>query len=186
MGDGAPIHGSTRLEIVWVLVPFVIVSILAGYAWVVLDDVEAKKPNELHVKVIGQQFAWHFQYPQYGNVQSDELYLPLDRPVAFDVTTKDVLHSFWIPSMRLKTDAVPGLTTHIRLTPSRIGNYDVVCAELCGLGHSTMRQTSHVIESQAFTDWVSKQKPAPDSGGGAGGTKGSSASSGESTIQPAG
>src|SRR3954466_5238268 len=61
-GDGAPIHGSTRLEIVWVAVPFIIVSVLAAYAWIVLDDVEAKKPNELHVRVIGQQFAWHFQY----------------------------------------------------------------------------------------------------------------------------
>ena len=187
MRDGAPIHGSTRLEIVWVLVPFIIVSVLAAYAWIVLDDVEAKKPNELKVTVVAQQFTWHFQYPQYGGVQSDQLYLPKDRPVAFDITTKDVLHSFWIPSMRLKTDAVPGLTTHIRLTPSRLGTYDVVCAELCGLGHSTMRQYTHVVDPQEFDSWVSKQKPPPDSEGGQNGdTQGSSASSGQSTIQPAG
>jgi cytochrome c oxidase subunit 2 len=186
-GDGAPIHGSTRLEVVWVLVPFIIVSVLAAYAWIVLDDVEAKKANELKVTVVGQQFAWHFQYPQYGNVQSDQLYMPKDRPVAFDVTTKDVLHSFWMPSMRLKTDAVPGLTTHIRLTPSRLGTYDVVCTELCGLGHSTMRQSAHVVDSQTFSEWVSKQKPPPDSGGGQNGdTQGASASSGASTIQPTG
>jgi cytochrome c oxidase subunit 2 len=186
-GDGAPIHGSTRLEIIWVLVPFIIVSILAAYAWIVLDDVEAKKPNELQVRVIGQQFTWHFQYPQYGNVQTDQLYLPKDRPVEFDINTRDVLHSFWIPQMRLKQDAVPGLTTHFRLTPDKLGRYDVVCAELCGIGHSTMRQTTHVIDPQTFETWVKKQKPAPeDQGGGAQGAKGASASSGQSTIQPAG
>jgi cytochrome c oxidase subunit 2 len=185
-GDGAPIHGNTRLEVIWVVVPFIIVSILAAYAWIVLDDVEAKKPNELQVTVTGQQFAWSFEYPQYGNAHSEQLYLPKDRPVSFDITTKDVLHSFWIPSMRLKSDAVPGLTTHFRLTPSRVGRYDVVCAELCGIGHSTMRQYTNVVDEQTFEDWVSKQKPAPDSGGDSGGAQGSSASSGEATIQPAG
>src|SRR6059058_2990011 len=98
MGDGAPIHGNTRLEIIWVAIPTMIVTALAVYAWIVLDDVEAKKPNELKVTVVSQQFAWRFQYPQYGNVSSTQLYLPKDRPVAFDVTTKDVLHSFWVPS----------------------------------------------------------------------------------------
>jgi cytochrome c oxidase subunit 2 len=178
-GDGAPIHGNTRLEVVWVAVPFIIVSILAGYAWIVLDDVEAKKANELEVKVVGQQFAWHFQYPQYGNVTSDQLYLPQNRPVHFSVTTKDVLHSFWVPSFRLKTDAVPGLTTQIRVTPSRPGRYDIVCAELCGLGHSTMRGYAHVITPGAFGTWVNKQKKS-------GGATGSSASSGTNTIPPAG
>jgi cytochrome c oxidase subunit 2 len=175
-GDGAPIHGNTRLEVIWVAVPFIIVSILAVYAWIVLDDVEAKKANELKVTVVAQQFAWHFKYPQYGNVASDQLYLPKDRPVVFDITTKDVLHSFWVPSFRLKQDAVPGLTGHIRLTPSRPGKYDVVCAELCGLGHSTMRQYAHVIEPSAFDTWVQKQKSAG----------GASASSGANTIPPSG
>src|SRR4051795_7426841 len=180
-GDGAPIHGNTRLEIVWVLVPFIIVSTLAVYAWIVLDDVEAKKPNELKVQVIGQQFAWHFRYPQYGNVTSAQLYLPKDRPVAFDIVTKDVLHSFWVPSFRLKQDAVPGLTTHIRLTPSRLGKYDVVCAELCGLGHSTMRNYANVVSTPVFDQWVQKQKRS-----GSGGAAGASASSGANTIPPAG
>ena len=180
MGDGAPIHGNTRLEVIWVAVPTLIVTALAAYAWIVLDDVEAKQPNELHVRVISQQFAWHFQYPQYGNFTADTLYLPKDRPVKFDVTTRDVLHSFWVPSFRLKTDAVPGITTHIRLTPSRIGRYDVVCAELCGLGHSTMRNYATVVETPAFNTWISKQKSG--SGGVSGGTGGSSASGGANTI----
>ena len=179
-GDGAPIHGNTRLEVVWVMIPTIIVSILAAYAWIVLDDVEAKKPNELQVRVIGQQFAWHFQYPQYGKFTTNTLYLPKDRPVKFDVTTRDVLHSFWVASFRLKIDAVPGLTTNIRLTPSRLGTYDIICTELCGLGHSTMRQYAHVVETPAFNTWINQQKGAP------GGAGGSSASSGAPTIPASG
>src|SRR5205807_882998 len=83
----------------------------------------------------------------------DTLYLPKDRPVKFDVVTRDVLHDFWVPSFRLKTDAVPGITTHIRLTPSRIGRYDVVCAELCGLGHLTMRNYATVVSTPTFNAW---------------------------------
>ena len=73
-----------------------------------------------------------------------------------------------MPSFRLKTDAVPGLTTYIRLTPSRIGKYDVVCAELCGLGHSTMRQYAHVVEPAEFDKWVAEQKAAGEGDGGGG------------------
>jgi cytochrome c oxidase subunit 2 len=164
MSDGAPIHGNTRLEVVWVAVPTIIVSILAAYAWIVLNDVEAKKPNEMHVRVIAQQFAWHFQYLDEGNVTTNTLYLPKDRPVRFDVVTRDVIHSFWVPSFRLKTDTVPGLTTHIRVTPNKFGNFDIVCAELCGLGHSTMRQTAHVVSPAAFQSWITKQKPGASGG----------------------
>src|SRR5206468_5043636 len=118
MRDGAPIHGNTRLEVVWVVVPFIIVSVLAAYAWIVLNDVEAKQPNEMHVRVIGQQFAWHFQYlDEPGKPTMETIYLTKDQPVKFDVVTRDVIHSFWVPSFRLKTDTVPGLTTHIRITP---------------------------------------------------------------------
>jgi len=169
MRDGAPIHGNTRLEVIWVAVPTIIVSVLAAYAWIVLNDVEAKQPNEIHVRVIAQQFAWHFQYlDEPGKPTTNTLYLPKDRPVAFDVVTRDVLHSFWVPSFRLKTDTVPGLTTHIRVTPDKLGTFDIVCAELCGLGHSTMRQNAHVVTTQVFEDWLSKQKAG--SGGASGAT----------------
>src|SRR4051794_16253286 len=177
MSDGAPIHGNTTLEIVWVAIPFVIVATLAGYSWIVLNDVEAKKKDEMHVKVIGQQFTWHFQYP--NGATTPQLYLPKDRPVKFDITTRDVLHSFWVPQFRLKSDAVPGLTTHIRLTPDKLGEYDVVCAELCGLGHSTMRQHVHVVSGSAFEAWLARQKKGgAGGGGGAAGSGAASASAG--------
>jgi cytochrome c oxidase subunit II len=167
-GDGAPIHGNTRLEIAWVAVPFIIVSVLAAYAWIVLNDVEAKQPQEMHVRVIGQQFAWHFQYlDEPGKPTTDTLYLPKDQSVKFDVVTRDVIHSFWVPSFRLKTDTVPGLTTHIRITPDKYGTFDVVCAELCGLGHSTMRQNAHVVSRPAFEAWLKQQKGGASGGGSA-------------------
>ena len=162
MGDGAPIHGNARLEVIWVIVPFIIVSVLAGYAWIVLDDIEAKQPNEMRVDAIGQQFAWGFKYPEEGGMTSKELVLPVDRPVHFYITTKDVIHSFWVPAFRLKYDAVPGLTTKFRVTPKDIGRYDVVCAELCGLGHATMRQNARVVSQQDFDAWKERNKRAAE------------------------
>src|SRR5438067_2162146 len=147
--DGAPIHGHTTLEIVWVTIPFLLVTGLAIYGWITLNDIEAKQPNELQVNVTGQQFIWSFDYPKQ-RVQSQELVLPKDRPVYFRIHSKDVIHSFWVPEFRLKSDAVPGLTTHIRLTPDRVGHYQVVCAELCGVGHATMRADVRVLPQAQF------------------------------------
>ncbi len=168
MGDGPPIHGNTRLEIIWVTVPFIMVTALAIYGWITLDDIEAKQKNEMVVHVTGQQFTWTFQYPS-EKLDSNELYLPVDRPIEFRINSKDVIHSFWVPQFRLKSDAVPGLTTKIRVTPDRTGNFEVVCAELCGLGHSTMRQFVHVVSAADFQSWVSDRKKAASGGGGGGG-----------------
>src|SRR5215212_9964128 len=155
LGDGAPIHGNTRLEIVWVTIPFLMVTALAIYGWMVLDDIEAKKPNEMVVNVTGQQFTWTFEYPS-EKLQTSELVLPVNRPVEFRIHTKDVLHSFWVPQFRLKSDAVPGLTTRIRVTPNKAGRYEVVCAELCGIGHATMRQFVRVLPTKQFESWVGR------------------------------
>jgi cytochrome c oxidase subunit II len=182
MGDGPPIHGNTRLEVIWVTIPFIMVSALAIYGWITLEDIEAKQKNEMVVNVTGQQFTWTFDYPA-EKVGSKELYLPVDRPVEFRIRTKDVIHSFWVPQFRLKSDAVPGLTTKIRLTPDKEGNYEVVCAELCGLGHSTMRQFVHVLPAEKFQTWLSDQKKAAGGGGTAGGGGGGGAApSGEELI----
>ena len=94
-------------------------------------------------------------------VTSPQLYLPKGKPIYFDIRAPDVIHSFWVPAFRLKSDAVPGIITHIRVTPNRLGNYQVVCAELCGLGHAAMRQTAHVVTPAAFATWLRKQAPAP-------------------------
>jgi cytochrome c oxidase subunit 2 len=166
--DGAPIHGNARLEVVWVLVPTIIVSALAAYGWIVLDDVEAKKSNELTVDVYAQQFAWRFVYPPEGNRKVDrsqQLWLPKDRPVYFRIHSDDVIHSFWVPQFRMKQDAVPGLVTRTRVTPDKVGTYQVVCTELCGIGHATMRQTVRVVNPPEFDRYMTRQ--AQDGGGAA-------------------
>jgi cytochrome c oxidase subunit II len=158
MRDGPPIHGNTRLEVIWVAVPFIMVTALAIYAWIVLDDIEAKQPDEMVVRVTGRQFTWTFGYP--GKVSSPTLVLPEGRPIDFRIESNDVVHSFWVPEFRLKSDAVPGLTTKIRLTPDRVGRYQIVCAELCGIGHAAMRQNVRVVPQDEFDSWLEDQQQA--------------------------
>jgi cytochrome c oxidase subunit 2 len=165
-GDGAHIHGNTKLEIVWVTIPFVIVTALAIYGWIVLDDIEAKQDGELVVNVTGEQFAWSFDYPEQ-KVKSNELVLPEDRPVFFKIHAKDVLHSFWVPEFRMKQDAVPGIATNTRVTPTSEGTFTIVCAELCGIGHATMRQQVRVVDAAEWDEWVRDQQEggaAPEEG----------------------
>ena len=118
--DGPPIHGNTRLEVIWTAIPAIILVLLCSYAWVVLNDIEKPQANEMRVNVTGQQFAWTFEYPQADGqpVRSTDLYLPNDKPVRFFVQAKDVLHDFWVPAFRMKIDAVPGITTKYRVTPT--------------------------------------------------------------------
>jgi cytochrome c oxidase subunit 2 len=162
--DGPPIHGNTRLEIIWTAIPAILLVGLCAYAYAVLHDVEKAQANTMKVTVTGEQFAWTFSYPAQGGgkpVTSTQLYLPKGRPVEFDIKAKDVIHSFFVPAFRIKQDAVPGITTHTRATPNRLGAYPVVCAELCGIGHAVMRQTAHVVAPAAFQKWLSAQgKPA--------------------------
>jgi cytochrome c oxidase subunit 2 len=173
--DGPPIHGNTRLEIIWTAIPAVMLVALCSYAWVVLNDIEKVQPNEMRVNVTGQQFAWTYEYPQAGGkpVKSNQLVLAKDQPVHFYVKALDVIHDFWVPAFRMKIDAVPGIETKYRITPSRLGTYPVVCAELCGLGHSVMRSTTRVVTPAVFKTWLAGRKaPAPAAGGGAAGPDG--------------
>src|SRR3954452_2631526 len=186
-GDGAPIHGNTRLEIVWVTIPFLIVAALAVYAAVVLAQIEKKLPNELQVRAIAQQFTWHFEYTQPGGKKftTNVLTLPNNRPVYMKINSKDVLHSFWVPAFRLKMDAVPGQTDHVRFTPNRLGNYEVVCAELCGIGHATMRVKTVVMDPKKFDQLVQTHlhpKAAAGGGAAAGGNKAASAAQGKAIF----
>jgi cytochrome c oxidase subunit 2 len=172
--DGPPIHGNTKLEVIWTTVPAVVLVALCSYAYVVLRDIEdapANAAQEMHVGVVGEQFAWTFSYPTPGGkpVMTSQLYLPEGASVKFDVRSKDVIHDFWVPAFRLKIDAVPGVTTSYRVTPNRIGDYPIVCAELCGLGHAFMRQTAHVLPRDRFDAWM---KEVRAEGAGAGSTAG--------------
>jgi cytochrome c oxidase subunit 2 len=157
--DGPPIHGSTRVEVLWTAAPAALIAGLVAYASVVLADVERARPRELTVKVTAQQFAWSFEYPQSRGepVDSTTLYLPAGRPARLLIGSVDVVHSFFVPEFRGKIDAVPGITTELRLTPTRPGRYPVLCAELCGLGHAVMRASVVVLAPDRFTSWLARQ-----------------------------
>jgi cytochrome c oxidase subunit II len=171
--DGEPIHGNTKLEIAWTVIPTVIVLFGAGYSWYILDEIEAREADRLQVDVTAQQFAWRFEYPEEG-VTSTELHVPVDRQAEFNLDAIDVIHSFWVPEWRVKKDAVPGQRTSVVATPDREGNFEIVCTELCGVGHSTMRAPVVVESQEDFDQWVSDQggeaagAAAPGGGAGAG------------------
>src|SRR5688572_28107051 len=148
-GDGKPIHGNTKLEVAWTVIPTIIVLFGAGYSWIVLDDIEAKEPDAMPLTVIGQQFKWTFQYPEHmlgsGDsatpVTTNQLHVPVDRQLEITVSALDVLHSFWVPEWGIKRDAVPaanpeeqGVDDTFVVTPNEEGTYSLICTELCGTG----------------------------------------------------
>jgi cytochrome c oxidase subunit 2 len=166
--DGEPIHGNTRIEIAWTLIPTVIVLFGAAYSWFILDKIEAREADRLEVNVTAQQFAWHFEYPE-ENVTSTELHVPIDRQAEFHLEALDVIHSFWVPEWRVKKDAVPGQPTSLVATPDREGNFELICTELCGVGHSTMRAPVIVESPEEFDKWIQNQGGKPGGGGAAAG-----------------
>ena len=156
--DGPSIHGHTGLEIAWTVVPAILVIAVGVVSAVVLSQNGNAGTNPLTIKVFAQQFAWRFEYPDDKGVKSYELVMPVGRGIKFEMQSADVIHSFWIPEMGQKQDLVPGITTRLVVTPKRIGTFTLVCAELCGLGHATMRGPVRVLSQQDFAAWVKEQQ----------------------------
>jgi cytochrome c oxidase subunit II len=177
--DGPPIHGNTRLEVFWTAIPTVLLLGMVGYSFVVLHNNEKKPAREIQIEVTAQQFAWSYEYPSAltggAPLNSTQLYVPKGESVEFNLRSKDVIHAFWIPAFRIQEDVVPGITTHWRATPDLLGSYPVVCNLLCGLGHSLMRSTVHVVTPSAFQAWLAGQRSASTAG-----ATGSSAAGGAS------
>jgi cytochrome c oxidase subunit 2 len=166
--DGPPIHGNTKLEVIWTTVPFILVTSIAIVSAIVLSKNGEAGPNPLRITVIGQQFAWTFEYPNKQIYPT--LHLPIDRPVLLNITSKDVLHSFWVPEFAQKQDAVPGISTRLVITPNRLGTYPVICVELCGLGHTLMRSEAIVMSDAAYSSWYKTASAPPPAAAGAGGS----------------
>jgi cytochrome c oxidase subunit II len=163
--DGEPIHGNTRLEIAWTVIPTIIVLFGAGYSWSVLSEIEEKKPDAITVDVFSQQYAWSFAYPEEGYLWKEgEFHVPVNRQVQFKMHAQDVIHSFWVPEWRIKKDNVPGITTTAIVTPDKVGTYQLVCTELCGYGHATMRAKVVVEPESKWKKWVEglTQKTPPE------------------------
>ena len=177
--DGPPTHGNTRLEIIWTAIPSIIIATLCIYSANVLSTIDEASANQTKITAYGQQFAWQFEYTAPGGKKFLDPYLwvkcaptgpatgqgaPCEGDqLAFDIKAVDVIHSLWIPAMRMKQDAVPGITTHTKMNPNRLGTYPVVCTELCGIGHGIMRSTVHVVTPAQYSIWL-KKHTAPAAG----------------------
>jgi cytochrome c oxidase subunit II len=161
--DGPPTHGNTKLEIAWTAVPAVLVTAISIISAIVLAQNGNAGNNPLKVKVTARQFAWSFTYPNgktYGY-----LTLPKGRHTQLSITSEDVIHSFWVPQLSQKQDAVPGQTNKLVVTPTRIGTFPVICTELCGLGHSVMRSHVDIVSAAKFAAF--EKGGAQPAGGGA-------------------
>ena len=158
--DGPPVHGHTGLEIGWTIIPLLIVTSVAIVSAIVLSRNGDAGVNPLRVDVTAVQYAWTFTYPDAHGLTSNVLRLPKGRSVMLTISSKDVIHSFWVPNFGQKQDAVPGLHPTLHITPDRLGTYPVVCVELCGLGHALMRSEAIVMTPAAFDKWLKSQQTA--------------------------
>jgi cytochrome c oxidase subunit II len=157
-GDAEHAEGNTRLEITWTIVPLIVVMIYAYLGAYTLGETRIASADPLEIRVTALQWDWRFEYPQ--GFASNELHLPVNKQVVLRMQSLDVIHSFWVPEFRIKQDVLPGRLTEYRITPVRVGQYKVRCAEMCGVSHSYMERPV-VVSSQAdYDSWVSQQAAA--------------------------
>lgn len=159
------VHGSTAAELIWTLIPALIVGYLAFASQRVWARVQGPPPpHQVEVEVQAEQFAWNVRYPGAdGRFETpddvetiNQLHLPVGQVVLVHLKSKDVIHSFFLPEFRLKRDTVPGLTSRVWLQATRTGQFEIVCAELCGLGHYRMRGFVTVESPEAFQAWLAQ------------------------------
>ncbi|HLA67151.1 MAG TPA: cytochrome c oxidase subunit II [Acidimicrobiia bacterium] len=153
-------HGNMRLELVWTIIPVVILAIIAVPTLSTLFDLRsAPDPSEnaLQIEVTGHQWWWEFSYPEYGFTTAGELHIPVDRPVYLTMTSADVIHSFWVPPLNGKRDVVPGRISNLLLQADDPGVYTGQCAEFCGLAHADMRIRLFAETPADFESWALAQ-----------------------------
>jgi cytochrome c oxidase subunit II len=153
--EGEHFEGNTALEILWTVVPLVLVVIFTFIGVRTLAEVTAARPEELVVDVTGQQWSWSFAYP--NGTTNAELVVPVGQPLQLEMTAKDVIHSFWVKEWRMKQDLVPGLVTHIHYTPSATGEFILACNQVCGLSHTNMYAKVRVVTKEEYTAWAQQQ-----------------------------
>jgi cytochrome c oxidase subunit 2 len=162
-------HGNNRLEVIWTIVPALICVMLALMSRRIWTNIKEKMPEgALQVQIQGEQFAWNFKYAGADGkfdtpddiITLNQLHFPVGRPVVATLSSKDVIHSFYLPEFRVKQDAVPGLKTRIWFEGNRVGSWDIACAELCGLGHFRMKGFVTVDTREDFEKWLAEQAAA--------------------------
>ena len=167
--DGPAIQTNGVAVVTWITVCSVLAAFLVVWGLVELATITSdsygsvpanQQPNSAKpvvVNVTGQQWLWSFDYPDSGNIKSDQLVLPVNVPAYFNVTSLDVVHSFWVVEEGVKIDANPGAITNTGFTPTKLGTFNVRCAELCGLHHAYMETQLKVVTQEQFNSWIREQ-----------------------------
>jgi cytochrome c oxidase subunit II len=164
--DPRQIHGNTRVEIGWTIVPFLILLIVAIFTVGTLISIDRQPANAMKISVYGQQWWWSYQYDVNGDgipdvVTPNELVIPVGQPITLEVQSRDVIHSFWIPALNGTRDAVPGRVQTLQIVADKPGVYQGQCKEFCGLSHANMRARAIAMEPNDFQQWLRDQQTGP-------------------------
>ncbi len=159
-------HGNNRLEVIWTIVPALICVMLALLSRRIWTEIKEQMPHDaVEIQVTGEQFAWNMRYPGADGkfdtaddiVTLNQLHFPVGKPIVVTLTSKDVIHSFFLPEFRVKQDAVPGMKTRIWFEGNRVGHWEIACAELCGLGHYRMKGFLTADTPEDYEKWLAEQ-----------------------------
>lgn len=155
------IEGNLKLEIVWTVIPVILVLLMFWYGWVGYVDLSNPPEGAMEVSVIGQMWKWNFEYP--NGIKTDTLYVPVNEPVKLNLTSVDVSHSFFVPAFRFKQDVLPNRNNTIWFEPEEIGKFDIACAEYCGLQHAYMYSKVVVMSQDDYKNWEMNELAKIDS-----------------------
>lgn len=154
------IHGNNTLEIVWTVIPTILVLIMFYYGWAGYAPMRKVPDNAIPVKAIGQMWIWTFEYE--NGKKSSDLVVPVNQPVKLDLISRDVLHSLYIPAFRIKEDVVPGKDNYMWFEARELGEYDLFCAEYCGDRHSYMISKVKVLTESEYETWLASSDVPAD------------------------
>jgi cytochrome c oxidase subunit 2 len=152
------IHGNTRLELAWTGAPVLLLAFLFFLTVRTMSTVEAEASSSLRVKVIGHQWWWEYQYPDFGIVTANELHLPVGQPIRLELESADVVHNFWIPQFGWKKDNTPNRTVYMNVVVNEVGTFDGACTEFCGAQHAWMRIRAVSSPPDQFQAWVTRNQ----------------------------
>ena len=155
----APTH-SKAMEVAWIVIPLLISVVMFAWATRLFFELYEPPSDAVQIDVVGKQWMWYLQHPQ-GRSETNELHVPLGRPMKLNMTSQDVLHSFYIPAFRIKQDVLPGTYTSLWFEPTKVGVYNLFCAEYCGTNHSVMIGKVHVMEPADYEHWLAEKGSGP-------------------------
>lgn len=153
------VHGNVGLEIAWTVIPTILVLIMFWFGWVGYSDMANAPENSLQIDVTAQMWKWSFKYA--NGKTADSLYVPVNQPVKLNLHSLDVNHAFYVPKFRIKKDVYPNQQRSVWFNAEEVGEYDIACAEYCGLNHSYMYNKVKVLPQKDFYAWLNKPADVP-------------------------